>query len=143
MDNKQLMLEIHKTSKCWKKYMGKIAQQSGIPDSYRMILMFISRHPGTNQKELSKFCQRTPASISQTIKEMILTGFLEKKYDTSDQRYVKLFLSDKGTQSSELIEEKVQKADKMISSILPEDKETEMIEMLHLLSDRIKKELLD
>ena len=106
MDEKPLMLEIMHIHKEWQNYMKKIAQESGIPESYRMIIMFLSRNPGVSQKEVAAFCGTTYAAVSQTIKEMHLTGFIRKETSASDQRYSMLYLTDKGTEYAMKIVEK-------------------------------------
>ena len=95
-EKKPLMLALMETTKEWKSYMRKIALESGIPDSYRMIIMHLARFPGANQKELAEFSHKTTAAISQTIKEMQYTGYIVKETDESDRRLCRLYLTEKG-----------------------------------------------
>ena len=141
MDEKPLMLEIMHIHKEWQNYMKKIAQESGIPESYRMIIMFLSRNPGVSQKEVAAFCGTTYAAVSQTIKEMHLTGFIRKETSASDQRYSVLYLTEKGKECAMKTVEKLKIADAKITETLGYEKERKMAAEIKMLSEVIKKEL--
>ncbi|MGN1059114.1 MAG: MarR family winged helix-turn-helix transcriptional regulator [Clostridia bacterium] len=136
-----LMLVIKQTYKVWAHYMKTLAAEAGIPDSYRMLLTFLLRHPGASQKELAAHCNITTSSISQTVKEMQLTGFLKKESDHEDQRYFKLYLTEKGTACAQALRDKIHLADKKITALLSPEREKEIIAMMEQLSDIITKEL--
>ncbi len=141
MDNRPLMLVIKHTYREWTNYMRKLALEAGIPDSYRMIVMYLSRNPGASQKDLAEHCQMTPAAISQTIKEMQLTGYINKEASKEDKRLVQLYLTEKGRSSADRIRTKIHQADRIITSAITKEKEEELIEALNLLSDTIRREL--
>ena len=141
MSNRPLMLEIMHIHKEWQNYMKKIAQEIGIPDSYRMIIMFLSRNPGASQKEIAAFCGTTYAAVSQTIKEMHLTGFIRKETSALDQRYSVLYLTDKGNECAIKTVEKLKIADGKITKTLGYEKEREMATEIEKLSEVIRKEL--
>jgi len=141
MDNRPLMLVIKHTYKEWTNYMRKLALEAGIPDSYRMIVMYLSRNPGASQKDLAEYCDMTPAAVSQTIREMQLTGYINKESSLGDRRLVQLYLTEKGKSSAERIRTRIHEADKIITSAITKEKEEELIEALNLLSETIRKEL--
>ncbi len=136
-----LMRTVRDTHKLWMEYMKSIAVQAGIPDSYRMVLSYLFRNPGASQKDIAEFRNISTASISQTVKEMELTGYITKETNPEDQRYVKLYLTEKGETCAEEIHEKIQNADEMITRLLTPEKEEEMIRLLDELSEIIEKEL--
>lgn len=140
MENKPLMLMIHHTHREWKKYMQKLALESGIPDSYRMIIMYLDRNPGASQKDLAEHCQTTYASVSQTIKDMLASGYIVKKNGEKDQRYKRIYLSEKGQAGVNRIKSKIYEADQIITSALTPEKESDMIKQLELLCETIRKE---
>ena len=141
MDNKPLMLVIKHTYREWTNYMRKLALEAGIPDSYRMIVMYLSRNPGASQKDLAEHCQMTPAAVSQTIKEMQLTGYINKEASKEDKRLVQLYLTEKGVSGAKRIRTKIHEADQIITSAITKEKEEELIQALNLLSDTIRREL--
>ncbi|MBE6689433.1 MAG: MarR family transcriptional regulator [Ruminococcaceae bacterium] len=141
MEKKPLMLTLKHTDRAWGGYMRKIAMEAGIPDSYRTVIMFLARHGEASQKELAQFSHTTYAAISRTVKEMELTGYINKETDDNDRRYAKLSLTHKGIECDNRIREKIQHAEKVISDAL-DDSEKEMFNRtLQKINDIIAKQL--
>lgn len=140
-NRKPLMFTIKQLDKEWKKYLRRISQEVGMSDTYRKIIMFLSRNPGSNQKQLAEFCDMTCAAISQIIKEMQLLGYVNKECDKNDQRYFKLFLTDKAKEKVDIIRDKIQIADDFVTKTISPEKEAEMVETLNILIDSVRKEI--
>lgn len=136
------MMALGRTQKEWVNHMRKCALEVGIPDSYRMIIMFLSRHEGANQKELAEFANKTTAAINQTVKEMQSNGYIKMETDKSDRRYTKLFLTEKGLEKSALLRERLHKSDDVITNIIGREREDEIVALLNDIHRVIKEELL-
>ena len=136
------MMALGRTQKEWVNHMRKCALEVGIPDSYRMIIMFLSRHEGANQKELAEFANKTTAAINQTVKEMQSNGYIKMETDESDRRYTKLFLTEKGLEKSALLRERLHKSDDVITNIIGREREDEIVALLNDIHRVIKEELL-
>ncbi len=136
-----LMFVIKRTYKEWSNYMRSLAQQAGVPDSYRMILTFLERNAGASQKEVAAHCGLTNSAICQTIKEMRLTGYIRQEADENDQRFSKLFLTDKGIACAQTVRQKIYAADDKITALITKEKEEETIAFLEELTRIIKEEL--
>lgn len=141
MDRKPLMLTVKHTDRAWMGYMRKIALEAGIPDSYRTIIMFLARNGEASQKQLAEFSQTTYAAVSRTVKEMELTGYINKTTDDGDRRYAKLSLTEKGWECDRKIRDRIHQAEHTIADSLGEKKEREMIEILENISKLIKEQL--
>lgn len=138
-----LMRTLLHTAKEWNAYRRKISQEIGIPDSYRMILMYLSRHPGASQKEIAEFRGITTSSVNQTVKEMLLTGYLEKKTDEADLRCCKLYLTELGMNYASQIRQRIEQAEEKISHLITPEKKKEVITLLLSLTEEIKRGLPD
>jgi len=136
-----IMMALARTHKEWIKHMRICALEVGIPDSYRMIIMYLSRNPGANQKMLAEFANKTTAAINQTVKEMQSNGYIRKEIDENDQRYTRLFLTEKGEEKSEMLKARLHQSDKLITSVITEEKEKELIEILDNLCEVIRRDL--
>ncbi len=139
--DKTLMQTVKSTHRLWIKYMKSIAAQVGIPNSYRLVLTFLLHHPGASQKEIAEFRHITTASVSQIVKEMELTGYLRRETDARDQRYVHLYLTEKGAACAEELHRRLTAADEKITQVLTPEKEQELVGLLQELSEIIEKEL--
>lgn len=134
-----LMRTILRTNKQWTLYRRKISQELGIPDSYRMILMYLNKHPGASQKEIAEFRDITTSSVNQTVKEMLLTGYLEKQTSEEDLRCSKLYLTEKGVQCATQIRQRIEEAEEKVARFITPEKKTEIIELLTALSNQIQR----
>ena len=135
------MLVIRDTYKLWRAHMRDIAAAVGVPDSYRMVLTYLLRHPGCSQKALAAYRNITNSSVSQIVKEMQLTGYLRKEADPDDQRYVRLYLTEQGKACAEEIRDRIRRSDAELSALLPPDHEAQLLALLGELSDILEKGL--
>ncbi len=138
MEHKPLMLTLKHTDRAWAGYMRKLALEAGIPDSYRPIVMFLARHGQASQKELAAYAQTTYAAVSRTVKEMQLTGYINKETDGDDRRYAKLSLTPKGLECADRIRDKIHEADRIITMAVSEEKEREIVETMQKITELIK-----
>ena len=136
------MMALSRTQKEWVNHMRKCALEVGIPDSYRTIIMYLSRHGGANQKALAEFSNKTTAAINQTVKEMQSNGYIEMQTDESDRRYTKLYLTEKGLEKSKALRERLHKSDEVITNIIGKEKEDEIVALLNDIHRVIKEELI-
>ena len=134
------MLMIRDTYKLWAGYMKWVAAQAGVPDSYRMVLTFLLRHPGSSLKELAAHQGITTAAASQTVKEMQITGYLQKQVDDQHQRYVKLYLTQKGEACAQEIRKLLAQADAQLSARLTREREGALAAARQGLGQIIEKE---
>ena len=138
---KTLMMALSRTQKEWARHMRECALEVGIPDSYRTVIMYLSRHPGANQKMLAEFSNKTTAAINQTVKEMLADEYIRNETDESDQRYTKLFLTEKGNEKDCLLRKRLRQSDNKITAVIGTEREQELIELLDSLFTVIREEL--
>ena len=142
MDNKRpLMYTIKQLDKEWIKYLKRTSGELGISDTFRQIIMYLSKNPGANQKNIAGFFNMTGAAVSQTIKEMQFAGFICKETDETDQRFSKLYLTQKAEEKVDYIRSKIFEADNFITRVVSPKKEAEIVEILSALTEAIRKEI--
>ena len=135
------MMALGRAHRAWGDHMRSVACEIGIPDSYRTVIMFLSRNPGANQKNIAEFSNKTTAAVNQTVKEMIAEGYVEKETDTNDRRYTRLYLTEKGSDVALKMRERLHDSDEKITSLISLEKEEEMIKFLDMISDLIRREM--
>lgn len=138
---KPLMAVLSRTYKEWTLLMRRCTREVGIPDSFRPIVMFLARHPGASQKMLADVAETTTASVNQTVKKMIESGYVRKETDPADQRYTRLFLTETGMDKAEALRYKLASADERITARIGAYKEEEMSNLLRDLCKMIGEEL--
>ena len=140
-NSRTLMMELYHTNKEWLKHMKNCAHEVGIPEPYRVIIMYLSRTPGASQKELAAYAGKTTAAINQTVKEMEAEGYIRKETDAKDGRYTRLYATDKGMEKATLARERIRQSDERITCALTPEKEKELTELLLQLRRVIEEEL--
>lgn len=136
-----VMMAINRTRRAWKEHNRAVALEMGIPESYRMIIMYLTRKPGANQRDIADFADITTAAVNQTVKEMLADGYVKKEIDENDRRYTKLFLTEKGEALSRRLLEILRNSDRMITELITPEKETELIELLNKIHDCIRRDM--
>lgn len=94
--DKNAMMLIHDTSKTFKEMMRKKGEQVGIPDRYRLILLFLNRHDGSTQLDICKWTKLTAPSISLTLQKMEEEGLIKRVVAAEDKRNMNIFITDDG-----------------------------------------------
>lgn len=140
-EERRVMMAIGRTRRAWTDHTKAIALELGIPDSYRTIIMYLSRNDGANQKNIAEFANITTAAVNQSVKEMLAKGYLQKEIDDSDRRYTKLYLTPKGREISLKLREKLHLSDEVITAAITPEKEAEMIALLDKIYECIRGDL--
>ena len=141
MQEKPLMLMVRQLDRTWRERLRKISADAGIPDPYARILAYLSRHPGASQKDLAKHTQKTYAAISQTVKEMLREEYVRREVNAQDQRYAKLFLTEKGIDCASRLRKEIEKAEDQVRMALSAQQQEEVAALLQQLYEAVRKEL--
>ena len=136
-----LMMAMARTRRAWNNHVKEVAHSIGIPDSYRMIISFLHRNPGANQRNIAEFADVTTSAVNQTVKSMQEEGYLKKETDDCDKRHSKLFLTEKGELAAEKLRERLSASDTVITELVTLEKEAELIELMDKITDCIRREL--
>ena len=136
-----LMMAMARTRRAWNNHVKEVAHSIGIPDSYRMIISFLHRNPGANQRNIAEFADVTTSAVNQTVKSMQEEGYLKKETDDCDKRHSKLFLTEKGEKVAEKLRERLSASDAVITELVTPEKEAELIELMDKITDCIRRDL--
>ncbi|MGM9602271.1 MAG: MarR family winged helix-turn-helix transcriptional regulator [Faecousia sp.] len=136
-----IMKAVARTRRVWNNHMKEIARAVGIPDSYRTVIMFLSRKPGASQRTVAEFAEVTTSAINQTVKSMMEEGYLYKETDECDRRQSKLFLTEKGEEAANKLRERLSYSDEVITALITPEKEAEMMELLYKITECIQRDL--
>ena len=138
---KTLMRAVAKARRAWQNHVREIALAEGIPDSWRTVLMFLLRHPGSSQRNIAEFAGVTTSAINQVVKSMQEEDYLRKEVDPSDKRNSRLSLTEKGQSVAAKLFERLDASDDAITAMIGPEKEAELIALLEQLADFIGKDL--
>ena len=88
----------------------------GVHSSYRQIISYLAKEDGVPQLELVRLTNFKAPTISITLQKMEQDGYVTRKPDLFDQRSVRVFLTDKGREFNDKMEERVKKFEEEILS---------------------------
>ena len=140
MKEKPLMFMVRQLDRAWLERLRRISAEVGIPDPYARILSYLHRNPGASQKDLAEHTQKTYAAISQTVKEMLREDYVRREIDSEDQRYAKLYLTEKGISCALRLREEIGKAEDRVRMALPAHRQEEVSALLEQLYEAVRKE---
>ena len=136
-----LMRAVARARHAWNNHVREISLEEGIPDSYRTVLLFLHRNPGSSQRNIAEFAGITTSAVNQVVKSMLEENYLRKEVDTSDKRNSRLSLTEKGTSVAAKLFERLDASDDAITAMIGAEKEAELISFLEQLADYIRKDL--
>ncbi len=136
-----LMMAMARTRRAWNNHVKEVAHSIGIPDSYRMVISYLSRNPGANQRNIAEFADVTTSAVNQTVKSMMEEGYLHKETDECDKRHSKLFLTKKGEAVGMKLRERLSASDEVITNLVTPEKEAELIALMDKITDCIRRDL--
>lgn len=136
-----LMMALCRTRRAWTNHTKSVALSIGIPESYRIVISYLARNPGANQRKIAEFSNVTTSAVNQSVKNMLAEGYVRKEQDGSDRRNSRLFLTEKGEEIGRLLRERLHKSDEMITSLVTPEKEAEVIRLLDQIYNCLQEEL--
>lgn len=137
-----LMRAVSRARRTWNQHIRGITRELGIPDSYRIVIMYLFHHPGASQRDVAEFSCVTTSAVNQTVKSMLEEGYLRKEVDAADKRNSNLYLMEKGLAVAQALHKRLDASDRAITQWIGEDREAEIIALLDRVSNHIQEELL-
>ena len=116
------------------KAMNEISLHSG----QVFVLVALWKQDGQSQIELSTNLNLAPPTVNKMVKNLVESGFIRSQRDTKDTRIVRIFLTEKGNNCKNLIEEQWVKLEVQTLSNLTE---TEKLILFDLFG-KLKKNLI-
>ncbi|MBR6136287.1 MAG: MarR family transcriptional regulator [Clostridia bacterium] len=106
-----------------------------LPQGYGRILAYISDNDGLTQSELADLLDIRPQSLTRALSDLEKRGMVRRERSETDRRIVSLYITDKGTEAHEQIEEiRSKRAESLFSCYTEEEKET-LISLLKKFSE--------
>jgi DNA-binding MarR family transcriptional regulator len=105
-----------------------------------LILELLSRQGESKMTDLAKFMQVTTAASTGIAQRLVLLGYVQREYDASDRRIVRIKLSAKGAGLLKKISQQRAQSVTKIFSQISEDDRGEYLRILMQVKDILDKE---
>jgi len=124
------MMYINDLSKMFRDRMKVRCEEAGIPSSYHRIMIDLFFNDGLTQLELAKRSHVTPPTVSVTLQKMEHDGLITRLTDESDQRQMRVSLTEKGRALEIANHQKAKKTEEEILSALTEEEKQSLYDIL-------------
>ncbi len=116
--------------------VSKLKVGRGMPP----VLGYISTHDGCRQSDISRLGHVSPATATVMLQSMEKNGFIIRRSDETDQRCMRVYITDKGKEIARLGKVTVEKVDEVFFSVLSNEERRALGEILKKLQKNIEKE---
>jgi len=108
-------------------------------ESTRLIIIHLARKDGVTQLDLVKLTHLKPPTVSVTLRKLEKLGFITQAPDPSDQRAVRVLLTEKGRELDRSTLQRIRETDEILMRGITD---TESIQLMGLL-ERMRRNMLE
>jgi putative acetyltransferase len=113
--------------------------QCNVNTSQCFLVVEIGRQPGICVKELAELLKMDKSAVSRSVEELVQKGYVLREPSKRDRRCVVLNLTDEGMARFNTIEKDMNMKFKRVFSMIPKEKQSQVLEALNIYNDAIKK----
>ncbi|MCK4259848.1 MAG: MarR family transcriptional regulator [Halanaerobiales bacterium] len=127
----EILLDLlHEVNKGFEEHMRKVFMEYNFTISTMLIIGQIKRNPGIIISEIARRASIAKSHVSKTIVELSQQGWVEKRPDPSDQRILRIYLTETAIEQMQQIRMKVRQEIGSVVAGLSDNRVEEMIEGL-------------
>lgn len=123
----------HAISRMYNLYAG----QNEMTMSIGYVLLNIDLEEGTPATKIGPSIGMEPRSLTRMLKTLEQKGWIYRKTDPNDKRFVKVYLTEKGKRKRNFAREGVISFNKRIRSAIPDDKFQTFVEVLETVNKMV------
>jgi len=105
-----------------------------------LILERLSRQGASKMTDLAKFMRVTTAASTGIVQRLVLLGYVQREYDSSDRRIIRIKLNAKGAEVLKKINQQRRQSVTKIFGQISEDDRGEYLRILMQVKDILDKE---
>lgn len=113
--------------------------QCNVNTSQCFLVVEIGRKPGICVKELAELLNMDKSAVSRSVEELVQKGYVLREPSKRDRRCVVLNLTDEGMARFNTIEKDMNLKFERVFSMIPKEKQSQVLEALNIYNDAIKK----
>lgn len=119
----------------------RMTAQKGFFPGQAVAVSAIARKPGISQRELADCLHVAPPTVANMLKSLEKAGFVEKKIDSVDQRFVRLQLTEKGVNAAENVDKIFSEICEVSLEGLDDEKKQVLIDLLSQITENMMRHL--
>lgn len=137
-ENQELFKELKRMTKLHFEKTKKILDDYGLYVGQPRFLFSLLEEEGLSQKDMAKKLEVQPATVNVTLKRLEKAGFVEKRFDDTNKRASKIYLTDKGRETCLSAKVIIAELNNNIFSVLDEDEKSSLQAIIKKISSNIE-----
>lgn len=137
-ENQELFKELKRMTKLHFEKTKKILDDYGLYVGQPRFLFSLLEKEGLSQKDMAKKLEVQPATVNVTLKRLEKAGFVEKRFDDTNKRASKIYLTDKGRETCLSVRGIITELNNDIFSVLDEDEKSSLQAIIKKISSNIE-----
>lgn len=109
-------------------------------ESARQIMRELAREDGCSQLDLVHRTHLKPPTVSVTLKRLESEGLVDRESDPTDQRVIRVFLSEQGREHNRTVRERLKDLDAELMQGFSEEEAQQLLQFLARMRDNILSE---
>ena len=135
--NPNTLMLVNRASKLFRNYMRINTEKEGLNDTYRPIIMILSKEDNLTQLELVKRTHFSAPSICLTLQKMELEGLIERNADLEDKRQTRVSITTKGKEFHNKIMKHVYEIEDIVFSEITNEEQEEANKVLKKIVNKL------
>lgn len=135
---RELVAQIVESSRLLRNYIDRCARSRGTTRAQWIVLFRLRQQEGLSQVDLAELLELQPISLVRLLDRLVEHGLLERRHDQTDRRANRLFLTERGRQ---LVDDLDDLRGTIASDVLrdiPDDAIEASLETVKHIKERIK-----
>lgn len=116
----------------------KTLEKLGLYPGQPPLIHILSKYDGLSQKDLSKYLNIKPATLTVMVKRLEKSGFLKKVIDEKDQRISRIHLTEKGENASKELNKTIQEIDDICLTNFTNEEKNSLKFLLDKVNNNLK-----
>lgn len=121
-------------------FWSQMLKEHNITSAEYPILITLQKKNGRTQEEVTAVLDIDKSAVARAVQSLEQKGFLEKKKDARDKRCNRIYLTEKGQLSEQLIQKTIQEWNQILTKNMPKEKTEEMMNLLSQMVDNIQEQ---
>ncbi len=113
-------------------------QAIGLHRGQPPLLFALSNHDGLSNAELAQLLNVTPPTISNMVRRMQKSGFVDKRRDRRDERTTRVYLTEQGRTATIEMAQVIMEVNDIINRGLTPDEQQRLMSALELITRNIE-----
>ncbi|MFZ5435463.1 MAG: MarR family winged helix-turn-helix transcriptional regulator [Bacillota bacterium] len=129
----ELLELLHAVQRGMHEQIRDVLEAHRLPQAGMVVMRHVHHDQGITVSEISRRTGLVKSHISRTVDSLVELGLLEKRPDSSDQRLIRLYITEQASERFERMKTEIRKRLSAVVATLPDEKVKVIVDGLRAL----------